>query len=100
MDPTVIHHDDRVGSGKWLHPIEEMAYEALKGFCTERAFNNFTVHDAVIAGDSRKDREPGRSQKEMNTNEHHSHRRPCTKKALHCAGIPRIDQVLPQYVVR
>jgi hypothetical protein len=100
VDPTVIHHDDRVGSGKRLHPIEETAYEALKGFCAERAFNNFTVHNAVIARDSGKDRETGRRQKERNMNEACSHRRPRTKKALRCAGVPRIDQAFPRYVVR
>jgi hypothetical protein len=88
VDPTVIHNNNRVGSGKWLHPIEETAYEALKGFSTERAFNNFTVQDAIIARDSRKDRETGRSQKEMNMNEcvltvAHAQKRPCAVLASH-----------------
>jgi len=88
VNPTVIHHDDRVGTGKWLHPIEETAYKALKGLCTERAFNNFTVHDAIIVGDSGKDGETGRSQKEMNMNEHvltvaHARKRPCAVLASH-----------------
>jgi len=88
VDPTVIHHNDRVGSRKRLHPIEETAYKALKGFCTERTFNNFTVHDAIIVGDSRKDGETGRSQKERNMNEHvltvaHAQKRPCAVLASH-----------------
>jgi len=88
VDATVVHDDDRVGSRKWLHPIEETAYEALKGFCTEGPFNNFTVYNPVVIGDSRKHRETGRSQKERNMNRciltvAHEQKRPCAALASH-----------------